>query len=172
MDRIMTITTSIGEFHDYVRATGQITTQWFFFTCTINAAVAGWLIHTARADNARCLPCLFIVCNLTLVAMYAYFVPRYYDNVAASICKLSNEVPENARIKDAPFPMPIHEWKLTSYVLASACSAMGAYWAWFFLTPWGRSRVQLAIEGKSGVMKRPKAHSEDEGNREQKGDSG
>jgi hypothetical protein len=126
------------ESHEYLRLTGSLAVQWFFFGCTINAAVAAFLYQTffteKRGDRSttiqkpdvvgpidgrlKFLPALMIVCNFVMAFIFLFVLPLYYLTTA--------RVLRDSFGSAAPFPYLL--WSGLSAYLAANCAAIAYIW--------------------------------------------
>lgn len=137
----------ISEVHHYVRAFGEITTQWFFFGCTINLAIAMFLMTTKKPwRRPPLLQGFTIVCNVALVVMYGGLIPRYYRSAESKIESLESAL--TSRPETLPRLLPIDDWWTswitTSHVLATIFFVTTCLWFYFFFTSRGREVVKKA----------------------------
>jgi hypothetical protein len=132
----------IESIHWYVRTTGTITTEWFFFACAVNAAVAGWLIETGRAHIATIMPKLFILCNAAIVPMYWVFVPGYYLWAFRNSRALMDSL---TTLRETPNTFPVILWIPASLALGFIALAMALVWWYFFFTKRGAERLKKLV---------------------------
>jgi hypothetical protein len=133
--------------HDYLIATGHITTQWFFFAGTVNAAVAGWLVQSGRVERAGAIPGLFVLCDLALAVMYCPLVPLYYRFARRNIAKLIDRLDAGNEVATLPAAFPFGYWVAASIALAIIMMLMAGLWYYFFFTEAGLARLVKFAKG-------------------------
>jgi hypothetical protein len=113
------------EIHQYLCTTATITTQWFFFTGTVNAAVGAWILRApeeppaAQAKKLAVIARFFVLCDCLLAFMYMLLLPLYYGFVFWV---------SSGENRSWFLGITLILWALTSVVLGSICAAMASFW--------------------------------------------
>jgi hypothetical protein len=126
----------VEQTYEFLRVTGEITTNWFFFAGAVNAAVIGWLLQSGLQPKlAKFTSTLFVACDSMLAAKYLIVLPIYYYQANATI----NDLKTSTNI------FPFWYWILASVVLGLICWAMAGAWWFFFWTDRGKERINQLI---------------------------
>lgn len=113
----------------YLQTTATLTMQWFFFACTINAAVGAWILYPQSKPlirvRFRMIPVLFAVCNAINVFVFCCIVPSYYHEAAS-------------RLGDDFSTYTLRLWMTTSFAFGLVFIVVAILWTIAVVKLWHR----------------------------------